>query len=231
MADLLARVEQLEKANRYLKMATTIVPLLMTILGMLAGCIHASSGIAGTERGNEMVPTVIRTNRLDVLDEMGRVRISLMTNENQPSINLYDEQGKVRASLDSTESGSSLSFSDATYVSRVLLHETALSFRDESGKLQMLYGNRALSLFDDEGHKAANLFTDEQGPRLLLYDEMQKARVILASSKSGPALLMWDSVNKPRIEMDVIEDSPLIKISDTENNTVWSALPPTQKAP
>ncbi|MBM4255211.1 MAG: hypothetical protein FJ147_04870 [Deltaproteobacteria bacterium] len=44
-------------------------------------------------------PTVFRTHRLEIVDNKGRVRITLGAEEDGPHLTFYDEQGHIQISL------------------------------------------------------------------------------------------------------------------------------------
>jgi hypothetical protein len=106
----------------------------------------------------------------------------------------------------------------------------------------------AFLVVDKNGKLRATLAMDKDGPSLILADENEKPRAILAMYKKfgptlglrdengelraalavhnvGPLLNLSDENGKPRIVMSVHKTGPLSWITDENGNSVWQAPP------
>jgi len=131
------RIARLERTNRLL-IAVLCAAALLTV------------GSAAVQRDN--VPEVIRTKRLAIVDEEGRVRIGMTANNKGPAIILLNESQKAIANFGAESGRTSITISDNAGVIR--------------GGLAALPDRTMLVLSDRRGAVALQMQATDQGPTI-----------------------------------------------------------------
>ncbi len=136
-----ARLSSLEKTNRRLKSALTI----LIAFGLTGLGVHSMRQAYAAPP-----PTPIKSSSIELVDSTGKTRIALMMVKDQPSIELFGANGKVRSSLFLTSSG-----------------EGKMSMRDASGVVRTIVGvNKGmaqLSLFGPKGKLRNSVTVSKKG--------------------------------------------------------------------
>jgi len=144
---VLERLEELEKQNRQVKRAITLLMIFVTCV-VLTG--------AATHKGR-----TVEARQIALKDEAGNTRAVLGMRSAGPGLALYDANGnKVQALLTVLETGPTLGLYDADGTARVLLGVTpkgaTLAFNDPEGKLRAEIGFSAdaphVTFFDRDGN-------------------------------------------------------------------------------
>jgi hypothetical protein len=144
---VLERLETLEKQNRRMKAA-------MTLLMIFASCLVMTSAAAHKAR-------TVEATQIALKDGAGTTRALLGMRSSGPGLALYDAKGdKVQALLTVLQTGPTLGLYDAEGNTRVLLGVTpkgsTLAFNDPQGKLRVEIGFSAdaphVTFFDRDGN-------------------------------------------------------------------------------
>jgi hypothetical protein len=148
--------------------------LLLVGSGLWASAIAYGTGKVGAaaESESQLVPDVIRTHRLEIVDEKGKVVAELAPSlYGGGSIQLYDSEGKtggkIRAALALLKDGPGLALYDARGKSRAGL---VLS-KEELG----------LFIADAQEMPRVGLALSREGPGLMLFDARGKLRAVLGT--------------------------------------------------
>ena len=177
------RVSRLERSNRWLVVACAVL-VLLPLLAFTATRVQAVD--------------LLRTKKLELVDDAGRVRASLSVVQNEPQFGLFDETGEPRVGVSagslylwggtgdagitlriSSHGSPYLSLSDAAGKSRVRLDatdtETRLTLSDgttdtPSVMLGLAETGALLTLVEPSGNGAARLLATGSGGALLLTD-------------------------------------------------------------
>ena len=91
--ELVERLERLERAHRRLK-GFALAALVLAATSMLAKQTKLAVTYAA-----EPVPNVITAHEFDVVDSLGKVRVSMDAGQSMPTIRLYDAQGKPKLQM------------------------------------------------------------------------------------------------------------------------------------
>jgi hypothetical protein len=143
---VLERLEKLEKQNRQVKRAITLLMILVSCLVLTSAAAHKGR--------------TLEARQIALKDEDGNTRAVLGMRSAGPGLELYDANGiKVQALLAVLRTGPTLGFYDADGTTRVLLGVTpkgaTLAFNDAEGKVRAEMGFSAdaphVTFFDRDG--------------------------------------------------------------------------------
>jgi hypothetical protein len=111
--EVLERLESVEKQNRRLKWAGSLLLIAIALAGLAIVAVGRRTG----------PPEVIQARKFVLLDDKGRVRADLSMGRSgaEPELALYDEEGRVRAVLDADVTGPYLGFYDRNGLRQVVL--------------------------------------------------------------------------------------------------------------
>lgn len=158
---LVPRLDRLERENRYLKLAGTILLLALAAGGAMGQAVAKA------------VPKVVEAERFVLRDTTGkpRARLSLLP-DGGTGLTLFDQNGKARAGLGLLPDG-----------------WPALTLVDQNGKLRAKLsllpdGRPALTLADQNEKPRAllSLYQPDGGPALDLFDQNEKPRAVLGQT-------------------------------------------------
>jgi hypothetical protein len=210
--ELVARIERLEKQNRWQKKISVLLSI----------CICAFLLMAQASR-NE----VVRASRFDVIDSEGRTRMQLGVDDRTgPSLILLDEAGSLRAAM-STLGGSLLMLYDRTGKVRAQISAT-----DDSAGITIIgKGMSGGTIISEDRLGPALILTDETGkgratinlkgtPNLSLLDVNGKAQLAASLTASGPVLRLGSQA-----ELNVNEGAPGLFLFDASNQFRVGLIP------
>jgi hypothetical protein len=192
----------LERENKHLRLAFGSV-----VIGVLIAVI------AGATKREEKVRT-LESQRIEIKDENGHVRILLDGTSELPSLLMYDKDNMVRSSLSiGSEDRSALNFFDKKGNSCASIEVTAdgrprLSFNN-NGKTILLGinsdGNPVLTV--EKNHRTATLgILGDDTATLVLGDPISRSRIELTSESDGTQFLILYLKDKTRALMGVRPD-------------------------
>ena len=152
MKSIEERVGDLEKSiRRYRAMVLGLV--LALVAGIWAGPFLAWAWAEGKDREK-----IIRCQKLEVVDDQGKIRAILTVSKDAPVLALFDAQGKARVRLAEDKDGPGLELYDTREKLRtglrVIKNAPVLTLYDGDGKPRAilgtnLYGEPRIGLFDD----------------------------------------------------------------------------------
>jgi hypothetical protein len=150
---------------------------------------------AMSEHGGEPLTDVLRTKRLEIVDDEGKVRAVLGTNEQGvTSLSIFDQSARLRASLDASDVSEQMN---------------GLGIFDTSGGLQIAMGAHTIS---------------EKGSGFSCYGPNGELRADLGLHENGQAGLSFSAANKDRhIQMKAGHEGDLLFIF-TDNDTPMAGL-------
>jgi hypothetical protein len=143
------------------------------------------------------VRDLVRARRVEIVDETGRVRAWLGTTAEAAGLGILDEEGEGRVVLSYQSSGrSNIGLAGEKGAARVRIsHDAATA---ETG----------LAIYNSAGANSVELSDGPHGPRVLLYNRPEHARVALGAAPGAEAgLQVLDETGKERVELT---DSPQV---------------------
>ncbi len=171
MSDLTTRVERLERELR----AWRRVALGSVLLG---------ATLVATGWGNP-VRELITAKRIELVDEVGRVRLVMSSDYTQPTIALKDESGEQRLKL---------TLDEAQDPHVELIDEYARTRMDLRQSEEL---GPAMILRDATGTKRSTLATHPRGTGFVFFDRAGEMRLgIVVDDNIGPSLHMFDDAGK-----------------------------------
>ncbi len=209
---LVARIERLEKQNRFFKGGGLAVLLSVAALVLM-----------GQARPNRTV----EAEKFTLRDSRGQVRATLgIESEDRPTLSLYDAKGWPLVSL-AGEEYPFLVLSRAGSKEEVMLLATkdlyglAIYGEPKGAKrgtrigLAVVKGVPALSLYDENANERASIQTEPSGPSLKLTDKDGKAGFGLwVAPFGGPDFSMYDASGKLRVDLVAPVGEPSLKLED-----------------
>ncbi len=168
----LDRLERdLERARRRFRWSAIVTGV--AVVGLAAWLLAGPKGYAATEKMRGTLEEV-RTRRLVIEDEAGKVRAGLYVTKDGAALGLYDEAGKGRALMGVAKDGA------------------ALGLFDEAGRgragIEVTNDGAALALCDEAGRDRARMNVTKDGAGLHLADGKGTGRLALgASAMKTPA--------------------------------------------
>jgi len=136
MDELRARIEKLEKQNRWMKR-----------LGIAAFlCVAVTIFIAADAPLKDIQCRSITTSELVLVDPDGKLQANFKTKENGPRLTFNDSKGTLRTTLSVDETGPKLSFYDSKGETRATLNTIddgpGLFFYESKGTLRAIFATR-----------------------------------------------------------------------------------------
>lgn len=223
---LIARVERLEKQNKWTR-AILFCTLILTAFSYSARTIKP----AGAEGDAAAVSKVIRTNRLEIVDDSGKISGVFESNGGAPFISLYNEE-KERGRLSLASDGApNFYLFDKEGKSRFAFGLTNgdanLDMYDKDGKERAGYflsdGNPGLVLKDNNGKERGGFFVKDGDPTFYLADKTANKVGVFALTDGEPLLGLYDKDAKIRCGMIIVDKKPSIKMFDANEKEQWSA--------
>ncbi len=204
---LTQRLDRLERENRRLKVAGTIVFLVLVAVGAMGQVLPKA------------VPKVVEAERFVLRDARGKMLATLGTD----GLVLADQNGKFRAALGvGTDGSASLIFDDQNEKPRV-----TLGVLDD--------GTPHLALLDQNEKPRLALAVGTDGtPHLALFDQNKKPRLALDVGTSGPSVVLGDQ-NRDRAVLGhtelegkatgTVEQRPAssLVLFDRDGKVIWRA--------
>jgi hypothetical protein len=188
------RVQQLERRGRATRAWTAVGVLIL--LGTLAvGALVLRN------------PGEIRTKRLSIMDDRGRVRAEFKAlSGGAHGLVLRDGEGRARALLETEPDGS-----------------PRLSFANPSGQrladLTVFGDAPRLALASSDGVSFFAVSLQMDGSSRLEISDRTRARAVLGAGDDGsPMLALVDSKGRVRAELSVIGDSPSLTLEGRDGN-------------
>lgn len=185
--------------------------LLLVGSGLWASAIAYGTGKVGAaaESESQLVPDVIRTHCLEIVDETGKVVAELAPSPyGGGSIRLYDSKGKTRAVLAVLEDGPHLYLCNAQEKPRA--------------SLAVLTDESILSLWGAQEKSRAGLVVLKEGSGLFMADAQGKSRVGLTVEKAGASLNLYDAQGNSRAVLGTV--TKVNKITGLKTTTPESTL-------
>jgi len=201
------RVEKLERQNRRMKQAGTIILI-------LAAAVVLMGQAPGTR--------TVEANEFVLRDADGRIRGWLGVRDDNPGLSLYGANGKPQVWLSAQPGGPLFSLYDIQERQRIMItapEETpVIGFYDKNGKgrgaLGMSGDTPSLLLVHSEGKMRVLLDAARENPGLALYDDDGKERLALLVDSVGSRLTLLDSSEKKRAIFSAKDDSAGIVLAD-----------------
>ena len=144
--DLAARIDRLERRNRWTGAIAALSIMLLLATWLLA---------AATPGQNE-----VRASRFLLVDENGKGRAAFWLKDGVPALDLCDENGAVRGSFAVSKEGPHLYLFDQTGKHR--------------GDFSVSKDGPLLALYDETGKSRVQFTVSKDGPGLAMYDENAK---------------------------------------------------------
>jgi hypothetical protein len=171
--------------------------------GLMLGLVLLIGGrlwrpqIVGLQAGQPAVTDLVRTKRLELVDERGKVRAVLdMAGKAPLGLHLRDAAGNLRASLDLLGDDPALGLWGAAGKALVSLTTSRLVVADAAGMAHL--GSSKLTLGDAAGKTRASLdLTPDGSPNLSLKDAAGNVRTALIVHFNGsPTMGLFDAAGK-----------------------------------
>ena len=175
--------------------------LMLGMVALIGGRVWQPQ-VAVAQGRQPAVTDLVRTKRVELVDEVGKVRAVLaMTKDGPLGLHLHDAAGKVRASLDLLGDDPALGLCNAAGTALVNLTTSRLVFADAAG------------------------MTTLDSSKLRLADAAGKVRTDLGLSPDGtPSLKLADAAGKPRTSLIVhFNGSPTLGLFDAAGKIIWLA--------
>jgi hypothetical protein len=197
---LAARVEKLERQNRWFKRAALALLLLPATLLVM---------------GQARPTRTLEAQAFVLTDANGIKRADLTVPTDVPVLRFFNSAGGVTADL-GPNGYSIFGAGTATYtgdkgpvkisIARLALGPAGLFFSDEHGKTII-----------ELGGLAKPDLSAPPSPRLELFDSDERARVDLsAQSDFGPAIRLYDEAGNTRAGLGLTSDGPYVRLSDSD---------------
>ncbi len=167
-AALAARVDKLERHNRWLRRA-----------GLMVLVVAGTGLVAAAQQRREQVIA----DRIALRDENGKVRAELVMDKGAPRLQMYDADDKVRLRA-TVNKGPALILLDEEEADRVVIGYT----KERGG---------AMDLYDADKNQLVGLRAHANGQGLVLFDDKGRARVGLVHTKKGPRFDLMDEDGQP----------------------------------
>jgi hypothetical protein len=166
----------------------------------VAGCLGGSMTDwlrptpAHAQRGTRQV---IRARLLEIVDEAGKVRVSLGVGPQSAGIAINDEEGRPRLGLTYQSDGRSMiGLGGEDEVTRMILAHNAA------------HGQSGIQIRNNAGEACIDIGETPNGPGVLLYNQPGKARITLKACPGETAgLQILDEAGMERIELS---ESPAV---------------------
>jgi hypothetical protein len=235
------RLERLERAGRRppMRSALTLAVLAAGVAVLMGQSRHDELRVVAAERlevrdARGIVRAALTVTDdgacgLVLSDEAGKVRLSMIANQDHPSLALYDPQGTLRAELAVAAAGPpSLVLYDGQQTPRSRLTvandgSTTLGLCDEAGSARLAIqvdGNQPeLTMLDDNLIPRASLALSDAGaPRLALADPSGTPRVALASRLDAAGLTLSTPDQPTRAQLVVDHrGQPTLELYDSQS--------------
>ena len=176
------RISRLEQQNRLLKTFGMVVALIVTLLASVWLLSKTPAAEAAEKPTSKPAAKTVRAERFEVVDQSGKVRISLGVDQNAYGLSLIDDKGNRRVLLRTDKDGPSLGFLDQTEEVRAVLLANK--------------GGPKLMMGDAKGVFRLGLMLGETGPVLSMMDTDKTARATIAVFKDTPGILINDPTGK-----------------------------------
>jgi len=152
-----------------------------------------------SEPENKPPTEVLRTKRLEIVDDERKVRAALGTDEaGVTSLSIFDQSGRLRASLDASE---------------IPEQANGLALFDTNGRLQVAMGASAVNVnegglkcYDPNGEDRAGLTMHKEGSGLFFNDTKGEPRAGLNVNEKSSNLYCCDANGESRSDFGVYED-------------------------
>jgi len=216
------RVEKLERQNRRMKQAGTIILILAAAVVLM-----------------RQAPTTrtVEANEFVLRDANGRMRAMLKADEDLAGLSFFDANEKPRVSLSVDGETAILAFADANENLRAGLsvHEgmaAALAFYDANGKVQaglvVSGGDSVLTVSDNEGFQTVIGTADFETSKttaasVSLLGTDKKPQAILSLTDFGPGLILREGNGEATTILVVEPGSPSLSMKDEDGKVLWEA--------
>jgi len=181
-----ARLERVEKHNRWLWIAVCSTLSLLLIISLIISSkwlfsttyVEADSqGITMYDKDGRLYAT-FRTQKYDYQDnQQWKV-------DSEKVVVFYGDQGVPRFSLNIKREAGYIAFSDENLKSKIMLALITSGTRE--AKMSMI------ALDDENGRTRVLIALDEEGPSLILCDENSNPRLEFRVGKQGPVIVVKD---------------------------------------
>lgn len=140
---------------------------------------------------------VIRAQLLEIVDEAGKVRVSVGAGPQSAGLAVYDEEGRARLGLSYQSDGRSMiGLAGEDEITRMILAHNAAQ------------GRTAMQILNNAGESCIDIGETPNGPGVLLYNQPGKARITLkACPGETVGLQILDEAGMERIELS---ESPAV---------------------
>lgn len=134
---------------------------------------------------------VVRARLVEIVDEAGKVRVSLGAGPQSAGVAVYDEEGRARLGLSYQSDGRSMiALGGEDEVTRMVLAHNAAE------------GRSGIQIRNNAGEACIDIGETPNGPGVLLYNRAGKARIALKACPGEAAgLQILDEAGMERIEL------------------------------
>lgn len=143
-------------------------------------------------------------------------------------LTILDEKGRPRITLGSSPGGSYLRFTDGEGKMRIDLREfgePGLVFKGQKMRIALVVANEAagLAFHDQNGKERLAFGVLKEDAEMVLRDRNGKQRITLDLNKEEPGVLMYDRNGNPRMSLLLLHGVPRLAFLDRDKTSIWSA--------
>lgn len=214
LREILARLENVERQNRTLKIGGMVAALLVTMAFIMgqsksSPTINAETFVLKDPSGNSRarLSMVMGNPALALTDAKGQTQV-LVQGGDHPVISLSRTGGREQVTLTATEE---------LYGLAVYGEPKGISNGTRIG-LGVWKGIPGLTIYDEDGTERAGLDLKQSGPMLSLRDATSKGgfNLWVAPLGAGPDFSMYDARGELRVDLVAPNGGPSLKLEDQD---------------